>query len=533
MENRLYFEDNLHILRTELPEESVDLVYLDPPFNSKATYNVLFKEVEGTPSAAQIKAFSDFWHWDEESARTYHELIHNPQAPPTLVDILSGFERFLRHNDLFAYLVMMAPRLLELRRVLNKTGSLYLHCDPTAGHYLKIIMDSIFGHKNFRGEIIWKRTSAHSNARRLGNVHQNIFFYTKSDKFIWNPVYVSYDEGYIKTYYRYKDKDGRRFMSSDLVGHKGVNPEYEWRGITRPWRYPKHRLDELDKAGRIFWTRNKFPRYKRYLEDMPGMPVQSIWTDILPVVSWSRERLGYPTQKPIALLERVINASSNQGDMVLDPFCGCGTTVDAAQGLGRKWIGIDITYLAINLIKNRLRDRYGRRIRYKVHGEPRDLRSTEELATLDRFQFEVWALSLIEARPAKPLAPKGPDRGIDGVMYFVDEAGGRPKKAVIQVKSGAVSVRDIRDLVGTVEREKAAMGALLTLRPPTKAMVREAAAAGFYHSPGWNRDYPRVQLLEAGDLLAGKAKLQAPPQNTTFRTAQRAKKDEKQEELSY
>ncbi len=533
MENRLYFGDNLQILRTEFPDECVDLVYLDPPFNSKATYNVLFKEVEGTPSAAQIKAFSDFWHWDEGSARTYHELIRNLQAPPALVDILSGFERFLRHNDMFAYLVMMAPRLLELCRVLKRHGSLYLHCDPTAGHYLKIIMDAIFGHKNFRGEIIWKRTSAHSNARRLGNVHQNIFFYTKSDKFTWNPTFVPYDEEYVRIYYRYKDEDGRRFMSSDLVGHKGVNPEYEWHGITRPWRYPKHRLDELDAAGRIFWTRNNFPRYKRYLEDMPGMPLQSIWTDILPIVSWSKEGLGYPTQKPIALLERIIKASSNEGDVVLDPFCGCGTTVDAAQGLCRTWIGIDITYLAINLIKNRLRDRYRGRVRYSVHGEPQDLKSAEELARLDRFQFEIWALSLVEARPAKPVAAKGPDRGIDGVMYFVDEVEGKPKKVVVQVKSGAFSVRDIRDLVGTVEREKAAMGALLTLSAPTKAMVGEAASAGFYHSPGWNKDYPRVQLLQVGELLTGKISLQAPPQNTTFRTAQRAKDNEEQGELAY
>ncbi len=533
MDNRLYFGDNLHILRTELADESVDLIYLDPPFNSKATYNVLFKEVEGTPSAAQIKAFSDFWHWDEESARTYHVLIHDPNAPPTLVDVLSGFERFLRHNDLFAYLVMMAPRLLELRRVLKRTGSLYLHCDPTAGHYLKIIMDSIFGHKNFRGEIIWKRTSAHSNARRLGSVHQNIFFYTKSDRFTWNPIYVAYDEGYIKTYYRYKDDDGRRFMSDNLVGHKGVNPEYEWHGIKRPWRYPKHRLDELDSAGRIFWTRNRFPRYKRYLEDMPGMPLQSIWTDILPIVSWSKEGLGYPTQKPIALLERIIRASSKTGDVVLDPFCGCGTTVDAAQGLGRRWIGIDITYLAINLIKNRLRDRYGGRVRYRVYGEPQDLKSAEELAKLDRFQFEVWALSLVEARPATPVPRGGADRGIDGVMYFVDEADGKPKKVVIQVKSGHTSVRDVRDLAGTIEREKAAIGALLTMSAPTKAMLKEAAAAGFYHSPGWNRDYPRVQLLQVGDILLGMAKLQAPPQNTTFRTAEKAKGSEEQGELAY
>jgi DNA modification methylase len=533
MENRLYFGDNLHILRTELPDECVDLVYLDPPFNSKATYNVLFKEVEGTPSAAQIKAFTDFWHWDEEAARTYHELTRDPKAPPALVDILSGFERFLRHNDMFAYLVMMAPRLLELHRVLKKHGSVYLHCDPTAGHYLKMVMDAIFSHKNFRGEIIWKRTSAHSNARRIGNVHQNIFFYTKSDDFTWNPVYVPYDEGYVRTYYRYKDKNGRRFMSGDLVGHKGVNPEYEWRGIKRPWRYPKHRLDELDAAGRIFWTRNKFPRYKRYLEDMPGMPVQSTWTDILPVVSWSKERLGYQTQKPIALLERIIRASSNEGDWVLDPFCGCGTTVDAAQSLGRRWIGIDITYLAINLIKNRLRDRYGSRVRYEVHGEPQDMKSAEELARLDRFQFEVWALSLIEARPAKPVPAGGPDRGIDGVMYFFDEAQGKPKKVVVQVKSGAPSVRDVRDLVGTAERERAAMGVLLILRPPTKAMITEAASAGFYHSPGWNKDYPRLQLLEVGDLLAGRARLQAPPQNATFTTAQRARENEEQEKLPY
>ena len=261
-----------------------------------------------------------------------------------------------------------------MHRVLKNTGSIYLHCDPTASHYLKILMDQIFGVKNFQHEIIWKRTSAHANSKTYGSVHQILFFHTKSNLFKFQKQFQPYEEEYKNRYYKYANDLGRPFMSSDLVGHKGVNKEYKWHGITRPWRYPKARLDELEKEGRIFWTRNGFPRFKRYLAEMPGMPASTIWTDIQPVVSWSKETLGYPTQKPIALLERIIQASSNEGDVVMDPFCGCGTAVAAAEKLGRSWIGIDITHLAISLIKKRLYDHFPD-VEFKTIGEPESVES--------------------------------------------------------------------------------------------------------------------------------------------------------------
>ena len=424
-----------------------------------------------------------------------------PQPAKELISVLPNFVG--KKTPMMAYLTMMCVRLMELKRVLKDTGSIYLHCDPTASHYIKILMDSIFGANNFQHEIVWKCTSAHSNTKTYGNIHQNIFFYSKSENFTFNIQYVPYDQQYIETYYRYQDPDGRYFMSSDLVGHKGVNPEYEWRGITRPWRYPKHRLDELDTQGKIFWTENNFPRYKRYLEDMPGMPAQSIWTDIQPVVSWSREGLGYPTQKPEALLERIISASSNEGDLVLDPFCGCGTTIVAAQRLKRKWIGIDITHLAISTMKWRLEQIFhisaGKD--YNVIGEPIDVKGAKELASQNKYQFQWWAVSLIGGQPYGD-KKKGADTGIDGYLYFMDEKD-KVKKAIISVKGGHVTVSQVRDLIGVVKREKTEMGIFLTLEPSTKNMEQEAILESFYHSP-LGKDYQKIQILTIEEILTGK-----------------------------
>lgn len=517
----LYYGDNLDILKRYIKDESVDLIYLDPPFNSNQNYNVLFAEQNGTRLGAQIKAFEDTWRWDRSAATVYQQVV---EKGGRVSEVMQAFRKFLGESDVMSYLAMMAPRLVELRRVLKETGSLYLHCDPTASHYLKMLLDSIFTPVNFRGEIIWKSTSAHSNARRLGNVHQTILFYAKSNKYKWNPVYVPYDQAYMDAYYRYKDKDGRRFMSSDLVGHKGVNPEYEWRGITRPWRYPKHRLDELDAQGRIFWTRNNFPRYKRYLDEMPGMPLQSIWSDILPVVSWSREGLGYPTQKPEALLERIILASSNEGETVLDPFCGCGTTVAVAQRLDRRWIGIDITYLAVALMKNRLQDMFGDQAKYEIIGEPVDVHDAETLAKQDPYQFQWWALGLVGARPVEQ--KKGADKGIDGRLYFHDEkdSKGKTKQIIFSVKAGNVNVSHIRDLRGVLDREKAQIGVLISMNDPTKPMRKEAAGAGFYDSP-WDGKHPRLQIITVAELLEGR-RIDCPPlrqTNVTFKKAMRCK----------
>ena len=358
MTNTLYYGDNLDILRQHIPDESVDLVYLDPPFNSNASYNVLFKERSGEESPAQIKAFTDTWEWTQESERIYErEIITNPDSPPAVKEMIWAFRQFVGANAMMAYLVMMAPRLVELRRVLKPTGSIYLHCDPTASHYLKVLMDTIFGPENFQSEIIWKRQSAHSDARRYGSVHDTVLFYGKSGSPVWNPTFQPYDSEYIEQYYRYVDEDGRRFMSGDLgaAGLQGGGYEYEWKGVTRVWRVPVATMERLETEGRIFYTRNGIPRMKRYLDEAKGNPIQDVWPDIQSLRSWHKERLGYPTQKPQALLERIISASSNEGDVVLDPFCGCGTAVAAAQKLKRQWIGIDVTHLAVALMKNRLR----------------------------------------------------------------------------------------------------------------------------------------------------------------------------------
>ena len=386
--NKLYFGDNLGILREHVPDESVDLVYLDPPFNSNATYNILFKEAGGEGSAAQIHAFDDTWHWSMESTFAYEDVVTS--GPRKLADLLQAMRSFLGQNDMMAYLTMMAQRMTELHRVLKPTGSIYLHCDPTASHYLKLLMDAVFGPINFRSEITWKRTSAHSDTkqgrRQHGRIHDILLFYTKSDEWQWNPVFAPYDESYVDGFYKHTEPEtGRRYRLGDLTGPGGAakgNPEYEVMGVTRHWRYSREHMDELIRLGRVVQTRpGAVPAYKRYLDEMPGVPLQDLWTDIGPVGAQARERLGYPTQKPESLLERIIEASSNEGDVVLDPFCGCGTAVAVAERLKRRWIGIDVTHLAISLMKSRLHDTFGTQLSpYDVVGAPQDIESARALA---------------------------------------------------------------------------------------------------------------------------------------------------------
>ena len=513
MTNTLYYGDNLDILRQHLPDESVDLVYLDPPFNSNANYNVLFKEQSGEASPAQIRAFTDTWEWTQEAVRTYEqEIITNPSVPANVKDMISAFRQFVGGNAMMAYLVMMTPRLVELRRVLKPTGSIYLHCDPTASHYLKLLMDTIFGKENFRTEIVWKRTSAHSDTRQgrrqHGRVHDLILFYSRDASWTWNPLYAEYDQEYIDQFYRHVEPEtGRRYRLDNLTGPGGAakgNPSYEVMGVTRYWRYSEERMAELIEQGRVIQTSpGAVPAYKRYLDEMPGIPLQDVWTDIGPIGSRAKERLGYPTQKPQALLERIIQSSSNEGDVVLDPFCGCGTAVAAAENLKRRWIGIDITHLAVALMKNRLRTAFDLHpgIDYQVVGEPADVGSARALAEQDRYQFQYWAMSLLEALPRKQDERRGADRGIDGLLHFIDGPRRATKKAIVQVKSGRVSSPLIRDLNGTVEREKADLGLFITLEEPTRDMRAEAANAGFYHSEIWQRDYPRTQIRTIGELL--------------------------------
>jgi site-specific DNA-methyltransferase (adenine-specific) len=508
-QNQLYFGDNLQILKEHIADESVDLIYLDPPFNSNATYNVLFGKKNGSQSHAQITAFDDTWHWGEESERTYKEIVTD--CPKRLSDIVQAFRSFLGENDMMAYLVMMAPRLAELHRVLKSTGSIYLHCDTVASNYLKLLMDSIFRPEFFRNEIVWKRTSSHSDARKFGRVHDVILHYSKSESPFWKTVYQKYEQDYVDQYYRYEDSDGRRFMSSDLSG-AGAGPHrlFGDRGSISPpearhWMYDQEGIDKLLAENRIYWTRNGIPRLKTYLDESKGMPAQDVWTDIEALRSWHKERLGYPTQKPEALLERIIKATSDEGDVILDPFCGCGTTINVAERLHRRWIGIDITHLAIALIKSRLHDTFDDELSpYEVVGVPKDLQSAKTLAEHNRYQFEWWALSLVDARPAQD-KKKGADSGIDGYIKFFADESGNAQTIVVQVKSGSVTASQIRDLKAVIEREKAVIGAFITLQPPTKPMIREALAAGFYAPEFLTPEHhaPKVQIITIAELLAG------------------------------
>ncbi len=528
MENILYYGDNLEIMRRHLPDETVDLVYADPPFKSNQNYNVLFQEMDGSRAASQILAFEDTWTWDSEDEAVFADLV---TAGGRLADALQAFRQLIGPCDLLAYLVMMAPRLVECRRVLKSTGSMYLHCDPAASHYLKLLMDAVFGPGNFRTEIVWKRSSAHSDAKQgraqHGRIHDVILFYTKTDEWFWNQVFTPYDQGYMDDFYKYTEPGtGRRYRLGDLTGPGGAakgNPSYEVMGVTRFWRYSKEKMAELIQQGRVVQTKpGTVPAYKRYLDEMQGVPLQDWWGDIGPIGAQAAERLGYPTQKPVVLLERIIRSSCPEGGAVLDPFCGCGTTITAAQTLGRSWIGIDITHLAITLMKERLKDTFGDAAAFKVVGEPVSVPDAERLAASDPYQFQWWALGLVGARPAE--GKKGADKGIDGKIVFQGDSAGKFETVILSVKAGHVTANHIRDLRGVVDREKAAIGVLISMQEHTGPMSEEAITAGLYESKTWGRRYPKIQLLTVADLLAGK-QIDMPPVKqvgATFKKAPRA-----------
>jgi site-specific DNA-methyltransferase (adenine-specific) len=519
--NTLYYGDNLDILRLHVKDETVDLVYLDPPFNSNATYNVLFAEQNGTRAAAQIKAFEDTWTWNQEAAREYEETI---EAGGRVADALRAFWTFLGPSNMLAYLAMMAPRLVELRRVLKPTGSIYLHCDPTASHYLKMLMDAVFGTAFFVNEIVWVRSLPHGNvSKKFGASHDIVLFYRRSEGAQWNGSHVPHRAQYLEQFYKYAEPDGRVYRLISCINPNPNRPNltYDWKGVTKVWKFTKDKIARMDEDGLLIYSRNGIPQYKGYLDTMKGTLTQDVWPDIPPLMGSTAERLGYPTQKPIALLERIISASSNEGDLVLDPFCGCGTAVIAAERLKRHWIGIDITHLAIGLIKHRLFDSFGEEALPTVIGEPVSIPDAEALAAQDPYQFQWWALSCVNARPVEQ--KKGADRGIDGRLYFHDEKNGNTKQVIISVKAGEnLNVAHVRDLAGVLTREQAEIGVLISMKEPTQPMRTEAASAGFYHSPGWHTKHPRLQLLTVADLLGGAA-IDYPSRhgNVTFRKAPR------------
>jgi DNA modification methylase len=517
--NKLYYGDNITIMQ-QMPKHLVDLIYLDPPFNSKQNYNLMYKTLTGKPVPEQAEAFCDTWEMDaqkEALARSMPVLMREYGIDDYYVEFWRLWMQALRNTQphLLAYLIYMVQRLLHMKVILKPSGSIYLHCDPTASHYIKVMMDGIFGHNNFRSEIIWKRTSAHSSAKRFGPVHDVILFYTASDDYTWNKIYTPYDQTYVDAFYTHVDPDGARWRRSDLTGAGITHGETgePWHGIDvsakgRHWSHPPSQLDIMDAEGKIHWPAKQggMPMFKRYLKDQPGVPAQDVISDIQPMHNLSKERLGYPTQKPVALLERLLSVSSNPGDVVFDPFCGCGTTIYAAEKLGRQWIGCDIAILAIKLIREVLSEhnRLVEGTHFEVDGIPASVEQAEVLFRSDPFQFQHW---LVERAGGFPMQKKVADHGIDGRMYFETQDGLR--EMVMSVKGGTIRPTDIRDLRGVLERERnAELAGFLSLREPTKAMRQEASQAGDYLYNGVH--YDRIQFLTVKDIIEDKREFHSP-----------------------
>lgn len=519
--NKLYYGDNLDVLRKYVRDETVDLCYIDPPFNSKRNYNQIYLDT-GSEDKAQAQAFVDTWTWDDHANDCISQIMSNKNGVQTKqsIALIQGLESVLSRGSLFAYLVNMTTRIAEIRRTLKQTGSFYLHCDSTASHYLKLICDSIFCSQggDFRNEIIWKRTSSHNDAKRFSKISDTILYYTKSNKYVWNPQRENYGEAYLNRYYCNVDKNGRKFTYDNLTKPKGsIGYFYELLEVEPPvngWRMPESRANEWLEEGRIeIPPSGKTPRYKRFADELQGLVIGNIWTDISPVNSQAKEALGYPTQKPIELLERIINTSTNEGDIILDAYCGCGTTVATAQHLKRPWIGIDITYQSISLIIKRLKETYGDRVlqQIKQEGVPRDMNAVKELIKKRdddrvRKEYEKWAVLTFSDNHAVINEKKGADRGIDGIAYTVtgrDDKGNITSMPVIfSVKSGHVNSSVLRDLYGTVEREKAAAGILITLEDPTRPMLQEAKQAGQFK--GDFATFDRLQIVTVKDILENK-----------------------------
>lgn len=502
----LVYGDNLKVLRNPalFVDESIDLIYLDPPFKPAEKYNVLFRHRSDSAGAAQVRAFEDAWEWGMAAKAAYHDTMEN--SPTQVRRTVDALETILGKSDMFAYLCMMAPRLVELRRVLRPNGSIYLHCDFSASHYLKMLMDSVFGPENFRNEIVWKRTSSHNDSKKWAQIHDTILFYA-GPEFTWNPVFLEHDPEYVKKFYRHEDARGR-YRQHEIIRTASMGPRpnlaYEYKGYTPKWgwRMVREKVEALDADDRIEWGKSGRPYLKRYLHEQRGTPASSVITDIPPISHMAAQREGYPTQKPLALLERIIEASSNVGDTVLDPFCGCGTTIAAAENLGRSWVGIDVAYDAIRIIRGRL-TKVGLEEKkdFQVWGEPESVADAFRLADEDRYQFQWWAVRRLGAREID--YKKGADAGIDGrLLLRAERSGDRLPEGIISVKAGGTNVAHVRDLRGVVEREKAEFGVLVTLKEPTKKMQDEASAAGEYTDG--KRWYPRIQLLTAADIINGK-----------------------------
>ncbi len=503
MPGDLYYGDNLFVLRKWIDDGSIDLVYLDPPFNSQRSYNQIFKG-----SAAQERVFKDYWEWDDAADAAYREVVGaSSKAPRALIALLEALHRTLAHEkDTLAYLSMMTCRLLEMHRVLRQTGVLFLHCDPTASHYLKLVLDAIFGGQCFQNEIIWQRTPSKAlTTRRLPNNHDVILYYSKGDQGTWNDdaTFVPYDADDLdeKTDEKYAQRDasGRRYQLTSLINPNPNRPNltYEFLGVTRVWRWTRERMQAAFDQGLVVQPRpGSVPRFKRYLDQQKGKPLGDVWTDIPPLNSQAKERLGFPTQKPVALLERIISAVTNPGDVVLDPFCGCGTTIEACERLRRAWIGIDVAPRAVDIIRDRLA-RIG--VSPNVLGWPMDIDGAKRLAHDDKIGFQRWAVFMAGGRmPDGRKYKGGADGGIDGEILFED--GGRTWRAVVSVKGGGVKADDVRVLRNVVIDNRADMGVLLSMEEPTKGM-RDVARDGGFVTASNGMEFRKIQLLTAAQLL--------------------------------
>jgi site-specific DNA-methyltransferase (adenine-specific) len=542
LSNRLYYGDNLDILREHVADESVDLIYLDPPFNSKRDYNLLFKTPKGHQSDAQITAFEDSWQWGPQAEAEFHQILKGSNTD--VAEVMQALRKFLGDNDMMAYLTMMANRLMEMHRTLKPTGSIYPHCDPTASHYLKVVLDGVFGKENFRNEISWKRSQPKSHTTiNFPNCRDVILRYAKTEAAKFFKVYGEHDPAYIEKFYRHADANGRRYQLADLTNPNKDRPNltYELLGVTRVWRWTRERMHKALKEGLIVQSEpGGIPRLKRYLDELEGQPITDDWDDIEHLHGSHAEALGYPTQKPLALLERIVLSSSEENDVLLDPFCGCGTAVHAAQKLKRQWIGIDITHLAISLIEKRMKAAFPYLLAvspgtkkaaqivpnaFEVVGVPRDIDAARDMFERDAHQFQLWACTLVGAQPYKG-GKKGADSGIDG-LAFPEVEKGKMEKVIVSVKGGKnVGVAMVRDLKGVIQRDKAAIGLFVTLTPPTKEMIKEAASAGFYESPH-HGNFPRLQILTVEGLLDGKESAKFPDMAYGGQTFKKAKVENK------
>jgi DNA modification methylase len=531
MTNKLFYGDNLDVLRRKIESESVDLCYIDPPFNSKRNYFQIYNN-QGSEDRAQAQAFVDTWNWGDEAVEGLEYILDierlHPRAGETqwteqTVELIRGLEKVLGRGSLLAYLVHMTLRIVEIHRVLKPTGTFYLHCDPTASHYLKLVLDAVFCGQggDFVGEIIWRRTAGKVGSKRWPRHHDVILNYAKdAERAYFNPLRVAPDEGWVEREYRHEDERGR-YSLDNLTGAGRTNgPSGQpWRnvdpgkiGAGRHWRYVPETLDKLDEEGRIYWPkRGQYPKLKQYLHESNGTAMGDLWTDIKLIGRTAAERLGYETQKPEALLERIINAACPPDGTVLDAFCGCGTTVAVAQRLGRQWIGIDITYQSIALILKRFQDTYEKNGTWPeveanilLDGVPRDLESAIALANRKddktRKEFEKWAVLTFSKNQARINEKKGADAGIDGIAFFLkdkDENG----KAIFQVKSRPGTRADLATLNSDRIREKAEFGFLICTALPTKPMRDEIAAAGKYKHPLLNREDDRLQVITVAELF--------------------------------